>query len=174
MDSRCKANERGNVGSCLSYQTATTCALWVSHNGLAVLTYSLHGTYLPPSYIRQQRPIPQTPTQPLLQDKLAYSRLRYFADVIFTRPGQREISRFERGVLTVMWPLATGILALALSEGIGYWLRQKGSDGFRWNGKEITMSLGNSTLIEPDGAMRHKGSSYWPTVCSGLAIQLIP
>lgn len=79
----------------------------------------LHGTYLPPSLTRHQRDLPDPlPDQPLLQDKLALSRIQQFASILFHRPSEREMSRFERALLAVLWPAAVGFLALAISEVI--------------------------------------------------------
>ena len=65
---------------------------------------------------KRQRPRPPI-AQPLLQDKLALSRLQAFVSIVFSRPSHREKSRFERFVLALLWPSAVGLLGLALVEG---------------------------------------------------------
>ncbi|KAK8869803.1 hypothetical protein IAR55_000371 [Kwoniella newhampshirensis] len=82
---------------------------------------TLHGTFVPASRMRRQRILPQPlPPQDLLQDKLARSRLQHFVSIVFDRPSGRDKTRFERGVLAIMWPAAFGMLALALLETGGH------------------------------------------------------
>jgi hypothetical protein len=89
----------------------------ISHNLSHKLTIRLHGTWLPPSAFTTQRSL-DTPLgdQPLLQDKLARSRIQHFVSIIFSRPPTRDKSLFERIVLGVMWPTAFLLLAVALTE----------------------------------------------------------
>ncbi|WVF72160.1 hypothetical protein IAT40_006972 [Kwoniella sp. CBS 6097] len=83
--------------------------------------YGLHGTFVPASLIRNQRVLPQPlPDQPLLQDKLARSRLQYFVSILFDRPATRQRSRFERGVLWVLWPSAVLMSFLSLLTALGH------------------------------------------------------
>lgn len=78
---------------------------------------SLHGTWLPPSAFSHQRPLPQPlDSQPLLQDKLARSRLQHFVSIIFDRPPTRDKSIFERVVLAVLYPAALVLFATAVFE----------------------------------------------------------
>jgi hypothetical protein len=82
-----------------------------------VLISRLHGTWLPPSAFKTQRtlPAPLSP-QPLLQDKLARSRIQHFVSIIFSRPPTRDKSLFERIVLGVLWPAAFLLLGIAVFE----------------------------------------------------------
>lgn len=77
----------------------------------------LHGTWLPPSAFTTQRPL-DAPLgdQPLLQEKLARSRIQHFVSIIFSRPPTRDKSLFERIVLGIMWPAAFLLLGVALTE----------------------------------------------------------
>ncbi|WVQ98740.1 hypothetical protein IAU59_005871 [Kwoniella sp. CBS 9459] len=77
--------------------------------------YGLHGTFVPTSLIRNQRVLPQAlPDQPLLQDKLARSRLQYFVSILLDRPATRQRSMLETSVLWVLWPAAVLMLFLSL------------------------------------------------------------
>ncbi|WVR05228.1 hypothetical protein IAU60_002240 [Kwoniella sp. DSM 27419] len=83
--------------------------------------YGLHGTFVSASLIRNQRVLRNPlPEQPTLQFKLARSRLQHFASIIFGRPTSRDKSRFEKAVLTVLWPAAFGMLILAVIETVNY------------------------------------------------------
>lgn len=79
----------------------------------------LHGTWLPQAWTKRQRSRPPI-EQPLLQDKLALSRIQAFVSIVFSRPSHREKSRFERVVLALLWPSAVGLLGLAIMEGYNY------------------------------------------------------
>jgi hypothetical protein len=107
--------------------------------------------------IKQQRPIAELPEQALLQDKLNLSRIRYFVSIIFSRPATRDMSRFERALLTVMWPMAAGLLALASIEVFQAW--QGHEKGF----KPDRFSVANSTRIDVAGQEGHP-ATFWPQV----------
>lgn len=94
-----------------------TLLLSLVYNTKHVLTSRLHGTWLPPSAFKTQRtlPAPLSP-QPLLQDKLARSRIQHFVSIIFSRPPTRDKSLFERIVLGVLWPAAFLLLGIAVFE----------------------------------------------------------
>lgn len=160
VDCRCQdhAPRHGSFG--LPYQAAPTGAIRVSGYDQAVLIFRLHGTYLAPKLIRQQRPISEIPDQPLLQDKLVLSRLRRVASVVFSRPSSREKSRFERAVLTVLWPAAVGMLALACGEVFRHLLS---GDLTRQDVGSTQNYVRNSTFsdIEGSDATYH---SIWPQV----------
>ena len=125
LGDRCEAHEPGHVVRCLPYRAASARSLWVSRRfaprqsaaplPLECAYASLHGTWLPSSLTSRQRPSPPIP-QPLLQDKLARSRVQAFVSIIFSRPSHREKSLFERVLLALMWPSAVGFLGLAILE----------------------------------------------------------
>lgn len=49
--------------------------------------------------------------------------MRHLVSILFDRPSSREMSRFERFVLSVMWPVGAGLLGMAILETVGLWLR---------------------------------------------------
>jgi len=134
----------GFGGYYLSYQTTSKGSVRVSDLALcspleSAIPYSvseandrLHGTWLPPSAFTSQRSHP-TPIQPLLQDKLARSRISHFVSIIFSRPATRDKSLFERVVLGVMWPAALLVLGVAITEAY----RHLSASGSREPAKEI-------------------------------------
>lgn len=108
----------------MPHQAAPASTLWVSSTNSErsqPLTNRLHGTWLPPALTRKQRQLTEPlPDQPLLQDRLALSRVQAFVSIVFNRPTHRDKSRFERLVLALLWPSAFLVLGLALVETLQF------------------------------------------------------
>ena len=129
--------------------------------------YSLHGTWLPPSLTRRQRDPSPLPDQPLLQDKIARSRLLHAASILFSRPTHREKSAFETTYLALLWPASIGVLALAVLEGISHWRRDEAvvASDLDWSHSNITAL----NVLDSESLYR---SLPWSLVCSESSYRL--
>lgn len=127
--------------------------------------YGLHGTWLPRSWTRHQRPLAPLAPQALLQDKLAISRLQHFASIIFDRPTERDKSNFEKALLAVMWPAGVGVLGVAIGEVVNFQnfqrkLQEAAQARMSW------VAGGNGTARQSQSAVHPTSDSNrpWPLV----------
>lgn len=118
----------------------------------------LHGTWLPSSAITSQRTLPQpldADAQPLLQDKLARSRLQHFVSIIFDRPPTRDKSLFERIILAVLYPAAVLLLLVAVVEA------------YRWSWSRPTSTTPH---LPPAASASNATATGHPLILEGLAV----
>lgn len=131
----------------------------------------LHGTWLPPSAFDTQRPLPSPlAPQPLLQDKLARSRIHHFVSIIFSRPPTRDKSLFERIVLGVMWPAAFLLLGIAVFEAYRHLSSSSNPNSMLPRAEESSVLRGVEDVLV---AGKRKGWGLPPMVLEIMAVGFI-
>ncbi|ORY23043.1 retinal pigment epithelial membrane protein-domain-containing protein [Naematelia encephala] len=135
--------------------------------------YGLHGTWLAPTFTRNQRRLSTIlPPQKLLQDKLALSRIQHFASVLFDRPTSRDKSNVERMVLSILWPAAFGALTLALVETLRNVIQ--GTVGLHGSASGGNITSTNWALDDGEKAQRWSGGKFpWPQVLSAFVVIMV-